>query len=34
MRNRHGLSPGGFTVYLLKELIVLTLRLKKRLTNI
>jgi len=33
IRSGRGLSPGGFIVRLLKKLIILTLRLKKRLTN-
>ena len=33
IRNRYGLSPGGSIVRLPKEFIILTLYLKKRLTN-
>jgi len=33
IKSRHGLSPGGFTVRLLKKLIILTLYLKKGLIN-
>jgi hypothetical protein len=33
IRSGRGLSPGSSTVRLPKELIILTLRLKKRLTN-
>ena len=33
IRSKRGLSPSGFTVHLLKKLIIPTLRPKKRLTN-
>ena len=33
IRSGRGLSPSSFIVHLLKELIILTLRRKKRLTN-